>query len=100
MVLDWLFAAVNRELLEKVEIYTFGSAANHFNSPETGDGRRVCKHIEHYANTADYVSLFGILHFRPLPVEAKYESANAREQIENRYVGRLFIRKGSRCCYS
>lgn len=95
LVLDWLFAAVSRELLEKVEVYTFGSAANHFNSPETKDGRRVCKHIEHYANLGDYVSLFGILHFRPLPRYAKYQNAKAREKIENRYVGRLFVRAGS-----
>lgn len=95
LVLDWLFASVSRELLEKVEIYTFGSAANHFNSPETKEGKRVCKHIEHYANLEDYVSLFGILHFRPLPRYSRYQNAKVRAEIENRYVGRLFVRRGS-----
>lgn len=95
LVLDWLFASVSRELLEKVEIYTFGSAANHFNNPETKEGKRVCKHIEHYANLEDYVSLFGILHFRPLPRRKQQQDAKARTEIKNRYVGRLFVREGS-----
>jgi len=97
IVLDWLYANTDRDLLKKVEIYTFGSAANHFNSPEDGDGNRIVKHIEHYANLGDWVSLFGILHFRPLPKPGKtrYVSQQAREEMENRYVGRLFVRKGS-----
>lgn len=95
LVLDWLFAALNRELLEKLEIYTFGSAANHFNNPKETEERRVVRHIEHYANLGDYVSLFGILHFRPLPKNNLYLSAAARQEIQNRYVGRLFVRKGS-----
>ncbi|KAK5073293.1 hypothetical protein LTR70_010321 [Exophiala xenobiotica] len=96
-VLDWLYANTDRELLKKVEVYTFGSAANHFNSPEDTKGNRTVKHIEHYANLGDWVSLFGILHFRPLPKPGKnpYSSKQARKEMENRYVGRLFVRKGS-----
>ena len=65
---------------------TFGNAANHWNAPvisssnssahvsaidsgeANGDestGQRSVQHIEHYANEGDYVSKFGILHFRP-----------------------------------
>lgn len=100
LVLDWLFASTNRELLAKIEVYTFGSAANHFNSPETEDGQRVVKYIEHYANLGDYVSMFGILNFRPLPRKADLKKQSeqakaAQEKIVNRYVGRLFVRKGS-----
>ena len=96
-VLDWLYANTDREILGKLEIYTFGSAANHFNSPEDVQGNRVVKHIEHYANLGDWVSLFGILHFRPLPKHGNmdYSARQARQMIENRYVGRLFVRKGS-----
>ncbi|KIX02811.1 uncharacterized protein Z518_08754 [Rhinocladiella mackenziei CBS 650.93] len=79
MVLDWLYTTVAAEQLQKLEIYTFGNAANHWNAPvistlgdggergENGDNAkdRIVKHIEHYANTRDYVSRFGILHFRP-----------------------------------
>ncbi|KAJ9664361.1 hypothetical protein H2198_000290 [Neophaeococcomyces mojaviensis] len=112
LVLDWLFATVERSLLERIEVYTFGCAANHFNSPTSEcqavgrnsskgsrdsleDERRVIKYIEHYANLGDYVSLFGILHFRPLPRHPRYMKPNQMEKIGNRYVGRLFVRKGS-----
>ena len=136
LVLDWLYATLDQTILNKLEVYTFGSAANHFNSPTTTNGRAV-KWIEHYANLGDYVARFGILHFRPLPkmntalpqiqrieevnsvkqngnvAESKnvlqeagneiglkgdvggYTSHEARVEIENRYVGRLFVRKGS-----
>lgn len=33
MVLDWLLEEVPSDLLAKIEIYTFGNAANHFNNP-------------------------------------------------------------------
>lgn len=96
LVLDWLFAAVDRELLQKLEVYTFGSAANHFNSPQVKQDKRVIRHIEHYANLGDYVSLFGILHFRPLPWKiGGYQSAQDRQEVVDRYVGRLFVRNGS-----
>lgn len=100
LVLDWLFASTSRELLARIEVYTFGSAANHFNSPETKEGQRVIKHIEHYANMGDYVSLFGILNFRPLPhtalpMKRTNSAKEMQEEIVNRYVGRLFVRKGS-----
>jgi len=86
MVLDWLYATVSAKDIRKLEIYTFGNAANHWNAPANGGGsnsslstaldssngvlqdnqsQRLVKYIEHYANTGDYVSRFGILHFRP-----------------------------------
>ncbi|KAG9772084.1 hypothetical protein ABEF93_002579 [Exophiala dermatitidis] len=118
MVLDWLYATVAAEQIRKLEVYTFGNAANHWNAPviskvspsaptnivvdgvtdgnsnsnsntsgrpssssrlvEPGAGGgdrdqngRVIKYIEHYANTGDYVSRFGILHFRPDMARAK-----------------------------
>jgi hypothetical protein len=33
MILDWLLVEVPQDLLAKLEIYTFGNAANHFNNP-------------------------------------------------------------------
>ncbi|KAM0452126.1 hypothetical protein ACHAPV_009644 [Trichoderma viride] len=33
MVLDWLLQEMPQDLLAKLEVYTFGSAANHFNNP-------------------------------------------------------------------
>lgn len=122
MVLDWLLATVPSEQVSKIEVYTFGNASNHWNSPIVSrldsDGQRIeepakpesrlLRHIEHYANTGDYVSRFGILHFRPA-VEAvqtlnrTLSDVHRREQAQrqkqqsalNRFVGRLFKRTGS-----
>ncbi|KIW91583.1 uncharacterized protein Z519_07550 [Cladophialophora bantiana CBS 173.52] len=77
LVLDWLYDTVPADQLGKLEVYTFGNAANHWNAPvisssaissAIGDSvteQRIVSHIEHYANEGDYVSRFGILHFRP-----------------------------------
>lgn len=35
MVLDWLLQELPQDLMGKLEIYTFGNAANHFNNPYT-----------------------------------------------------------------
>lgn len=33
IAIDWLLEEVPLELLSKIEVYTFGSAANHFSDP-------------------------------------------------------------------
>ncbi len=33
MVIDWLLQELPQDLLAKLEVYTFGNAANHFNNP-------------------------------------------------------------------
>lgn len=33
MIIDWLLTEVPQDLLAKLEVYTFGNAANHFNNP-------------------------------------------------------------------
>ncbi|ESZ96162.1 hypothetical protein SBOR_3437 [Sclerotinia borealis F-4128] len=33
MIIDWLLAEIPQDLLQKLEVYTFGNAANHFNNP-------------------------------------------------------------------
>lgn len=33
LVLDWLLQEIPQDLLAKIEVYTFGNAANHFNNP-------------------------------------------------------------------
>ncbi|KAI9840115.1 MAG: hypothetical protein M1837_001919 [Sclerophora amabilis] len=105
LMLDWLFDDVSAEVLQKVEVYTFGNAASHFNNPirsyntcrtnllaraqksETAgkvSEERVIRHIEHYANSEEFVSRWGILNF-----------TRSNVQNDNRFVGRLFVRKGS-----
>ena len=107
LILDWLFAEVSRDALKRMEVYTFGNAANHFNNPDLYDpnttygqkkiaeavlaeraekhprGRertKVIGHIEHYTNAGDFVSQFGVLNYT---------------RIQNRFMGRLFLSPGS-----
>jgi hypothetical protein len=98
-ILDWLLGDLPEDLIAKLEIYTFGNAANHFNNPVKVVTRstvappppitpnpapaRILKHIEHYANSGDPISMFGVLNFI-------YSRAH-----DNRFVGKLFERKGS-----
>lgn len=84
LVIDWLLDELPQDLLHKLEVYTFGNAANHFNNPRQSSTCqpivRSIRHIEHYANSQDAVAYLGVLHFTNVP---------------NRYLGRLFIRPGS-----
>lgn len=68
LIVDWLLDQLSADQLSKLEVYTFGCAANHFNNPkvkETGILRRpfreAINYIEHYANTNDFVARWGIL---------------------------------------
>ncbi|KAL3433731.1 hypothetical protein BDV09DRAFT_205150 [Aspergillus tetrazonus] len=101
LIADWLLDEIPQGLLRKLEIYTFGNAANHFNNPyrarpatqkETApavspqsqhaseNSDKTILHIEHYANSRDFVSLWGALNFSNIP---------------NRFMGRVFVRQGS-----
>jgi hypothetical protein len=98
MIMDWLFAEIPRHQLRRLEIYTFGCAANHFNNPDyrraprkglqaenedkDDDGAvgKVIEHVEHYANLGDFVSQIGVLNYT---------------RIANRYMGRLFLSPNS-----
>lgn len=113
-ILDWLLADLPADKLRKLEIYTFGSAANHFNNPDRvvppGDRNRATKlglirRIEHYTNCGDFVARFGILGFIHLPtgspggnagaaIEATgpTHSNDAHGNDNNRFKGRLFKR--------
>ena len=117
LALNWLYATLSADQMSKLEMYTFGNAANHWNSPslttssntggsgeagsarlETPQLRRLgsikdkatttIRHIEHYANLRDYVSRGGILHFRPDPDPTANDGLGPVHS--NRFVGRLF----------
>ncbi|MCJ1472896.1 hypothetical protein MMC13_001545 [Lambiella insularis] len=86
-IIDWLLSTAASPSLAKLEVYTFGNAARHFNNPlrlpspppPTPDGsaqhpllpapdpapERIIRHIEHYANTGDFVAQIGVLRFAP-----------------------------------
>ncbi|CAG7917980.1 unnamed protein product [Penicillium olsonii] len=101
MIVDWLLNEVPQDLLQYLEIYTFGIIANHFSNPyrdvflhtkqgglmENGDStrrrhNRAISHIEHYANSNDFASRFGVLHFiKQAPTHP----------LKNRFMGKVFI---------
>lgn len=101
LMIDWLLADLPEVCFNKLEVYTFGSAANHFNNPicsarsqspdpesppdeQTSGNQRVIRHVEHYANSGDFVCQWGVLHFTQSP-----------EFRNNRFIGQLFERKNN-----
>ncbi len=43
LVLDWLLQELPQDLLSKLEVYTFGNAANHFNNPHRHVGSQAAQ---------------------------------------------------------
>jgi hypothetical protein len=102
MIVDHLYADLPSENIAKLEIYTFGSAASHFNNPlhalrpmtpprtvqraktfsfgesSPYEPQRVIKHIEHYCNSFDMVTRWGVLH-------------SVKDLTDNRFAGRIFV---------
>ncbi len=94
MVLDRLFADLPAETVSKLEVYTFGCAASHFNNPllklnvplrhgSTSANTHTIAHIEHYVNELDPVPQWGVLF-------------NTAEVLDNRYSGSIFVRMGAK----
>ncbi|KAF1809628.1 hypothetical protein P152DRAFT_441467 [Eremomyces bilateralis CBS 781.70] len=85
LIIDWLLDELPHDCLNRLEVYTFGNAANHFNNPLRGEGSeggpngrkaiKAIRHVEHYANEGEFVANFGVLHFF---------------WNKNRFMGRLF----------
>ena len=86
MALDWLLQELPPALLAKLEVYTFGSAANHANvlSRET----HTATHMEHYAHTSDAAALWGVLHY----------TAAQRSPFAGRVFARASRRGGHQFC--
>jgi hypothetical protein len=105
MIIDLLLQEIPQDLLAKLEVYTFGCAANHFNNPrrhvrgsaaehsnsqkcldKNRDPGKAIHHIEHYCHTKDFVARWGILH---------YINPGITEPDFPRFMGRVFQREGS-----
>ncbi|KAF6824729.1 hypothetical protein CPLU01_10678 [Colletotrichum plurivorum] len=132
IILDWLINQHPRDILQKLEIYTFGNASNHFNNPRThkkehnGEEHdphgRAIRHIEHYANSMDFVSRWGVMNFKQKTADQKDRAVlmnlnagllshrteakkhltkkqikenNKLQKAWNSYAGALFVRPGS-----
>ncbi|ERF75769.1 hypothetical protein EPUS_01599 [Endocarpon pusillum Z07020] len=111
-ILDWLLDDLPASVLGKLEIYTFASAANHWNNPnrhhhnskedeEAEKKLGVIRHVEHYTNSGDFVSRFGILGFIHLPLKNTIAGTttkgvgNGRADDNNRFRGKLFKRNAT-----
>ncbi|CAD6455951.1 f2bb4969-fd20-4266-9d11-c98415a445f8 [Sclerotinia trifoliorum] len=110
IMIDRLLAEIPQDLVRKLEVYTFGNAANHFNNPHLRreyQGRALANpalpaadlnkpadpltnqerngksisHIEHYAHTYEIVSRIGILHFA---------NNHNNDALAPRFMGRIF----------
>ncbi|KAL8957343.1 MAG: hypothetical protein Q9193_005357 [Seirophora villosa] len=85
MVVNYLLAELSGEMMGKLEIYTFGSAAAQFNNPprtSTFQSSPSIPHIEHFANEYDMVPRWGVLYA-------------IRSLLTDRYAGEVFVRKGA-----
>ncbi|KAF4550762.1 Hypothetical protein D9617_16g015520 [Elsinoe fawcettii] len=81
MILDQLFAEVPwDQIRDRLEVYTFGSAAGHFKNPEMEGGGRLVRHMEHYCHEEDMVTSFGAL--------------SALRRKGEVYRGKVFVWKG------
>jgi hypothetical protein len=94
LIIDWLLDELPQDKCQKLEVYTFGNAANHFNNPVRSGishggyephqhkhhHKNAIRHIEHYANQGDFVSQFGVLNYTSL---------------QNRFMGRVFVSPSS-----
>ncbi|CAK9785273.1 hypothetical protein CC85DRAFT_285337 [Cutaneotrichosporon oleaginosum] len=80
---DMLLTDVPAELLARVEVYTFASAANHFSRPAAAaDGRgQTFAHVEHFANENDFVAQFGVLGYAPFPGNELNEGDDSRDPL-------------------
>ena len=104
MVLDQLFAELPPEGMQKLEVYTFGSAASHFPNPAVSldpvrppplianghvdassnpaNQQLIIPYIEHYANEYDMVPRWGVLHC-------------VSDIQSSLYAGSVFVRLGA-----
>lgn len=99
MVVDRLLADLPIETVSKLEVYTFGSAASHFNNPRltlkpksspqgnevnfsNPPSDNVIPHIEHYCNEWDMVTRWGVIY-------------SVEKILDRRYSGKVFVLQGA-----
>ncbi|KAK8864126.1 hypothetical protein IAR55_001372 [Kwoniella newhampshirensis] len=92
--IDQLLSDFSADILAKVEVYTFASAATHFSIPATHNGSAFAR-VEHFVNTRDYVAQIGLLAFAPpAPINAATIPGAPVPSMEGRFAGRIFKREG------
>jgi hypothetical protein len=95
---DQLVTDFSREMLRKLEVYTFASAADHFSRARPGSGNDSVVHghdglfgrVEHFANTGDFVAQYGVLN--PDRTHSDFPSESLQVKY-GRFTGRIFSRE-------
>lgn len=97
LVVDYLIDYCKPELFEKLEVYTFASAADKFpKAPEPFEKIP----IKHYGNQFDLVSILGVLGCRffyrhvVYPLRSLY-AEYANPNVDPRYAGLIFVHRGA-----
>jgi hypothetical protein len=92
---DQLLCDFSEELLSKVEVYTFGSAANHFSRPSaTAYDTPISlpfARVEHFANEDDFVAQFGVLGNAPDAPSGNNDGVVP--VLQGTFGGRIFKRR-------
>jgi hypothetical protein len=79
MIVDWLLAEIPQDLLQKLEIYTFGNAANHFNNPHLHllSQKSALTHPD-LQTTATTTTLTTLNDISPIPEQLHTRSENGK----------------------
>ncbi|KAL1604070.1 hypothetical protein SLS60_005662 [Paraconiothyrium brasiliense] len=114
LILDWLLTELPHDTVSKLEIYTFGSAANHFNSPPRHDpsqrsaqavvnGTSNALHITTNGDVASTTATsapnsYAVRHIEHYASTGEFVACWGVlyfSRLKNRYAGRVFMRPGT-----
>ncbi|KAL1838425.1 hypothetical protein VTJ49DRAFT_2677 [Mycothermus thermophilus] len=70
LILDWLLQETPQDLLAKLEIYTFGNAASHFNNPHRSAKTETLARNNALAASTDDIQLASAGHLRTSPLDS------------------------------
>lgn len=88
MVIDWLLQELPQNLMAKLEVYTFGNAANHFNNPYRHvQSQSAASHAAKCTTDAAQPRLDDQPPPPPTPGEADTGSTTARPALSDRVIG-------------
>jgi len=89
LIIDWLLQEVPQDLLAKLEVYTFGNAANHFNNPHLHllSQHAALMHPSTLATTRSTTSVLYHDTVHPAPVPSSNPDANTLPRADAKSNG-------------
>ncbi|QPC73949.1 hypothetical protein HYE68_004701 [Fusarium pseudograminearum] len=76
LVLDWLLQELPQDLMSKLEVYTFGNAANHFNNPHRHRSSATLSRLNPLSAMSTFLTESSFDSPSSSPVETKLDSNN------------------------